>query len=187
MFVGHFGLAAAVKAAQPRVPLWSLMLATHFLEVIFVILFLAGGIESFQAVAPGTYGEALIDAQYSHSLLGALLLSALYGGLAAWRWGRTAGWVLGAVTFSHWLLDLLVHRADLPLLPGNAGDLPLLGFGLWQIPWLTAVVEGVLVVVGAVLYFRSVRERATVTWRAMVSGGAMALLLALGLIVDIVS
>ncbi|MFI7125064.1 permease [Nonomuraea sp. NPDC050153] len=187
MLVGHFGLAAAVKAAQPRVPLWSLMLATQFLDVIFVVLYLAGGIESFKAVTPGTYGEALIDAQYTHSLLGALLLSALYGGLGAWRWGRKAGWVLGATVFSHWLLDLLVHRPDLPLLPGNAGDLPLLGLGLWQVPWATAVVEGVLIVVGAVLYFRSVRERASTTWRAIASGGAMALLLALGLVVDVLS
>ncbi|GAA3212797.1 permease [Nonomuraea helvata] len=187
MFVGHFGLAAAVKATQSRVPLWSLMLATQFLDVIFVVLYLAGGIESFQAVAPGTYGEALIDARYTHSLLGALLLSALYGSLSAWRWGRRTGWVLGAVVFSHWLLDLLVHRADLPLLPGNAGGLPLLGLGLWQVPWATAVVEGVLLVAGAVLYFRSVRQRAASTWRAIVSGGVMALLLVLGLAVDVLS
>ncbi|MCA2225414.1 permease [Nonomuraea aurantiaca] len=187
MFVGHFGLAAAVKAGEPRVPLWSLMLATQFLDVIFVVLYLAGGIESFQAVAPGTYGEALINAQYTHSLLGALLLSALYGGLGARRWGRKTGWLLGAMVFSHWLLDLLVHRADLPLLPGNAGGLPLLGLGLWQVPWATAVIEGVLLVVGAVLYFRSVRQRAPVTWRAMVSGGVMAALLVLGLAVDVLS
>jgi hypothetical protein len=187
MFVGHFGLAAAVKAARPRVPLWSLMLATQFLDVVFVALYLAGGIESFQAVAPGTYGEALIDAQYTHSLLGALLLSALYGGLGARRWGREAGWTLGAVVFSHWLLDLLVHRADMPVLPGNAGDLPLLGLGLWQSPWATAVVEGVLLVAGAVMYFRSIRQRAAITWRAMVSGGVMTLLLVLGLAVDVLS
>ncbi|MEV0348692.1 permease [Nonomuraea sp. NPDC050680] len=187
MFIGHFGLAAAVKAREPRVPLWSLMLATQFLDVVFVVLYLAGGIESFKAVAPGTYGEALINAQYTHSLLGALLLSALYGGLGAWRWGRKTGWVLGAMVFSHWVLDLLVHRADLPLLPGNAGGLPLLGLGLWQVPWAAAVVEGILVVVGAVLYIRSVRRRAPVTWRAMVSGGVMAALLVLGLAVDVLS
>ncbi|MFI6316534.1 permease [Nonomuraea sp. NPDC050556] len=187
MFIGHFGLAAAVKAAQPRVPLWSLMLATQFLDVIFVGLYLAGGIESFQAVTQGTYGEALIDAQYTHSLLGALLLSAVYGALGAWRWGTKAGGVLGALVFSHWVLDLLVHRADLPLLPGNAGDLPLLGIGLWQTPWATGVVEGILLVVGAVLYFRSVRQRAPLTWRAMVSGGVMVVLLALGLAVDVLS
>ncbi|MEV1179204.1 permease [Nonomuraea sp. NPDC049784] len=187
MFVGHFGLAAAVKATQQRVPLWSLMLATQFLDVVFVVLYLAGGIESFRAVAPGTYGEALIDAQYTHSLLGALLLSALYGGLSAWRWGRKTGLVLGAVVFSHWLLDLVVHRADLPLLPGNAGGLPLLGLGLWQTPWATAAVEGVLLVAGAILYFRSVWRRAPGTWRAIVSGSVMTLLLVLGLAVDVLS
>ncbi|WP_233508466.1 hypothetical protein [Spongiactinospora gelatinilytica] len=95
--------------------------------------------------------------------------------------------MLGAVVFSHWPLDPLVHWADLPLLPGNAGDLPLLGLGLWQTPWATAVIEGVLVVAGAVLYFRSVRRRATDTWRAVVSGVVMSLLLAAGLAVDVLS
>ncbi|RBQ14066.1 permease [Spongiactinospora rosea] len=187
MFVGHFGVAAAVKAAEPRVPLWSLMLATQFLDVIFIGLYMAGGVESFRAVTSGTYGEALIDAGYTHSLLGALLLSALYGGVAAWRWGRKPGLVLGALVFSHWLLDLLVHRADLPLLPGNAGDLPLLGLGLWQTPWATAVIEGVLLAAGAVLYFRSVRRRATDTRRALVAGAVMSLLLVAGLAVDVLS
>ena len=49
--------------------------------------------------------------------------------------------MLAAVVFSHWLLDLIVHRADLPILPGNAGDLPRLGFGLWKVPAASILVE----------------------------------------------
>jgi membrane-bound metal-dependent hydrolase YbcI (DUF457 family) len=63
----------------------------------------------------------VIHADYTHSLLGALVLSALFGAVAGWRWDRRSGVLLGAVAFSHWVLDLIVHRPDLPILPGNAG------------------------------------------------------------------
>jgi hypothetical protein len=82
----------------------------------------------------------------------------LFGALAARPWGRRVGTILGAVVFSHWVFDLLVHRADMPLLPGNAGGLPLLGFGLWRMPAASAGVELVLVIVGSVLYWRAARR-----------------------------
>ncbi len=169
MIAGHFGLAAAVKGRAREVPLWALMLATVWLDVVFVPLLIAG-VETVDD-APGTdggYGDAVIHAEYTHSLVGALLLSALFGVIAARRWGRYVGSVLGAVAFSHWLLDLVVHRRDLPVLPGNAGDLPLLGFGLWKAPAVTIAVELALVVVGAILYWQA----ATQTARA--AGGAAA-------------
>ncbi|MEV8631246.1 permease [Streptosporangium sp. NPDC051023] len=156
MITGHFGLAAAVKSAQRPVPLWALMLATVWLDVVFVPLLLTGA-ESI-SLAPGTdggYGEGIIHADYTHSLLGAALIAALTGLLAARWWGRRSGTVIGAVVFSHWLLDLLVHRADLPLLPGNLGNLPLLGLGLWQYPWLAAGIEVALLLAGTFLYRRA--------------------------------
>ena len=64
------------------------------------------------------------------------------------------GGVIAAVAFSHWLLDLLVHRPDLPILPGNAGGLPLLGFGVWRFPVVAATLELILVLGGAYLYYR---------------------------------
>jgi hypothetical protein len=69
--------------------------------------------------------------------------------------------VLGAVVFSHWLLDLVVHRGDLPILPGNAGDLPRLGFGLWRVPAASVLVELALVVAGAWLYWRAAVQTST--------------------------
>ena len=162
MVAGHFGLAAAVKAKEPQVPLWSLMLATAWLDVLFVPLYIAG-IERIEP-APGTggtgYGEGVIYADYTHSLVGALALGLLFGLIAAVPWGRRTGAVLGAVVFSHWVLDLLVHRGDMPILPGNLGDLPRLGFGLWQIPLASAAAELALVAIGAVLYGRAAARRA---------------------------
>ena len=155
MIAGHFGLAAAVKAREPQVPLWALMLATAWLDVVFIPL-LATGTETIES-APGAtgYGSAVIHADYTHSLVGAFVLSALFGGAAMLPWGRRTGLVLGAVAFSHWLLDLLVHRGDMPILPGNAGDLPRLGLGLWQIPPLAIAIELALVLGGGYLYWRA--------------------------------
>ena len=62
--------------------------------------------------------------------------------------GSTAGLLLGAVAFSHWVLDLIVHRGDMPILPGNAGNLPLLGFGLWRVPVASILLEVTLLLLG---------------------------------------
>lgn len=159
MIAGHFGFAALVKAREPEVPLWGLMLATVWLDIIFVPLYLVG-IESIELV-PGTlgsYGAGYIHADYTHSLCGALLLATLFGCVAALPWGRRCGIVLGMVAFSHWLLDLVVHRRDMPLLPGNLGHLPKLGFGVWQWPLVAIAAEFALVALGSYCYWRAARH-----------------------------
>ena len=136
MVAGHFGLAAGVKKIAPRLPLWSLLLATFFLDVVFVF-FAAAGLEKIIPIDPANpnvYGGSLIQAYYTHSLVGAVLISAIAGLFAGWRWGKQGGYVIAGVVFSHWILDLIVHHPDLPILPGNFGNLPLLGFGLWSVP-----------------------------------------------------
>jgi hypothetical protein len=142
MIVGHFGLAAAVKSRERQVPLWVLMLATVWLDVLFVPL-VAVGIERFDPVPStgGGYGNVIIHADYTHSLVGAVVIAALFGIVAAVPWGRRTGAVLGIVVFSHWLLDLVLHRADMPILPGGIGGLPRVGLGLWQVPAASAAVE----------------------------------------------
>jgi hypothetical protein len=156
MIAGHFGLAAIVKSRAPRVPLWSLMLATVWLDVVFVPLFVMG-IETVKPVAGlhGGYGENIIYADYTHSLVGALILSVAFGLIFGVRWGRRCAIVLGLVSFSHWVLDLLVHRHDMPILPGNAGNLPRLGFGLWQFRPASILAELLLVILGALCYWRA--------------------------------
>ncbi len=161
MVAGHFGFAAAVKSQERQVPLWALMLATAWLDILFVPLLLAG-IERIDPV-PGTsggYGNAIIHADYTHSLVGAAAIAALFGVVAAVAWGRRTGVVLGAVVFSHWVLDLIVHRGDMPVLPGDIGSLPRLGFGLWQKPAAAALVELALVFIGSYLYWRAAVQTA---------------------------
>ncbi len=154
MFVGHFGLAAGVKAQTPAVPLWALFVASQLLDLIFIAITMPLGLESLQPVDPAhpdAYGGLIIHASYTHSLVGAALIAVVAALLTALRWGLPAGSVIGLIVFSHWVLDLIVHRPDMPILPGNAGDLPLLGFGLWQVPVAAAIAEGILTVGGGAL------------------------------------
>lgn len=161
MTAGHFGFAAVVKSQAPRVPLWALMFSTYLLDIVFIIL-VAAGIENFAPIDPAhpAYGQVIIRAYYSHSLVGAAFIALIAGLLASLAWGRRAGIVIGAVVISHWALDLLVQRPDLPILPGNLGNLPLLGLGLWQLPAVSAVVELALAIGGTYLYYRSAKNAA---------------------------
>jgi membrane-bound metal-dependent hydrolase YbcI (DUF457 family) len=156
VIAGHFGFAAMAKGREPATPLWMLMLATVWLDIVFVPLYLAG-IETMHSVSGSHagYGQGIIYADYTHSLLGALVLSALLGAIAGIFWGKRSAFIIGLVSFSHWVLDLLVHRADMPILPGNLGHLPRLGFGLWRFPAVSAAIELLLVLAGAWIYWRS--------------------------------
>lgn len=185
MFAGHFGLAAAVKAKSPTVPLWALMLSTQLLDVIFVPLYLSG-LESMVPVAAG-YGGNVIHADYTHSLVGAIIISLIAGLLCKHFFGKKGGLMIGTVAFSHWILDLLVHRADLPLLPGNLGNFPLLGLGLWKYPAVSILLESILIAIGFIMYYRSIiaggdRKHKTL---GVVAGAIMGILLVLSLITDI--
>jgi hypothetical protein len=162
MIAGHFGLAAGVKSQATDVPLWSLMLGSVWLDVVFVPLF-AAGVETIEPVSgtAGGYGNGIIHADWTHSLVGALVLSAIYGLAFLPRWGRRAAWILAAMAFSRWLLDLVVHRGDMPLLAGNAGGLPTMGLGLWRWPLVAAAVELALILVGGLFYWRAARDAVT--------------------------
>jgi len=186
MFAGHFGLAAGVKAKSPEVPLWALMLGTQLLDVVFVPLYLTGAETMDEQLGSG-YGDLIIHADYSHSLLGALIISFLAGLLAKRFWGMRAGRVIAAVVFSHWILDLVVHRSDMPLLPGNLGSLPLLGLGAWSNEGLSIGLEVILLAIGFTMYFRSAlgESEGRSKKAALISSSVMGSLLVFSLLTDV--
>jgi hypothetical protein len=133
MFVGHYGVSLAAKRWAPGLSLGWLFLAVQALDLLFAGLVLAG-VEKMDIV-PGFTAYNPYDLYfmpYSHSLLGALGWSALVALLARGLLGRrgaVAATVLGACVFSHWVLDVPMHTADMPL-AGN--DSMKIGLGLWH-------------------------------------------------------
>jgi len=147
MFLGHFGVALASKRLAPAVSLGVLVLAAQFLDLLWPVLLLLGVEEV--AVTGGTIPLEFVQYPYSHSFLFALI----WGGVAAGvfygvRADRRDAGVVGLLVVSHWMLDLLVHSPDLPLYPGG----PLVGFGLWEWPWLAFALEFAILAGGAVVY-----------------------------------
>lgn len=195
MTTGHFGFAAMVKSSETRVPLWALLVATYLMDIVFIFL-VSAGVESFAPLNPGhpAYGQVIIHAYYSHSLIGSIVPAFVAGMLAGWAWGKRAGLVIGGAVFSHWVLDLIVHRPDLPIMPGNLWNLPLLGFGLWRIPVISGLVELTLAVAGTYLYYKSalkspaaVSEDGGSRTKAVLSSGVLGILLLSLFTVDVLS
>ena len=157
MFIGHFAAAMAAKRAAPGVSLGWLFAAAQLPDLLWPALLLAG-VERAR-VAPGDTAFtplAFDHYPWSHSLLMVLLWGALLAGLHRRQRGGAAGGatVLGALVVSHWVLDWITHRPDLPLAPG-AG--PRLGLGLWNSVAATLAVELLLFAAGAWLYARATR------------------------------
>jgi hypothetical protein len=153
MFIGHYGVSFAAK--QKSIPLWLLFLAVQFLDVVWSVLVMLG-IEKLR-ITPGITAANALDLYYmpyTHGLAGALLLSALFGAVSAWFIGSDRWkifWIAAAAVFSHWLLDLIVHAPDMPLMV----DTLKVGFGLWNFPWLSLPLELVTLWAGAFLYARN--------------------------------
>ncbi len=146
------------KRAAPAASLGTMMLAAMFADVLFCV-FLLAGIEHV-AIEPGiTAVNALdlYDIPYSHSLLLDGVWAAALAGICLWRGaGRRVTWVVFAAVLSHWLLDWISHRPDMPLAPGVARYY---GLGVWQSVAATVIVEGGLWLAGIVLYARATYAR----------------------------
>jgi hypothetical protein len=150
VFVGHLAAALGAKRVEPRLPLAALVGAAFGLDILWPI-FLLAGVEVVR-VDPGNTAFTPLDfASYpwSHSLLLALAWGGLAGWVAARRQGAArTGVVLAALVVSHWVLDVIAHRPDLPIWPGG----PVAGLGLWHSVPATFAVEGALLVAGLAVY-----------------------------------
>jgi hypothetical protein len=110
---------------------------------------------------------------YTHGLPGSIVCSLIFGGIVAWfmpaNRGRTA-LLVAAASFSHWILDLIVHRPDLPLYDNSAK----VGFGLWQHVAVSFPLELIVLGVGAWLYARTITfKRPFLFWGFVIFLAAM--------------
>ena len=148
MFVGHYAAALAAKAAEPRAPLWTYVAGCQLLDIGWSSL-LMGGVEKMR-IDPALPGSPL-DLYYmpfTHSLPAALAWSAAATVVSkpALKLPWSASLMIGAVVFSHWIADFLVHRPDLELFPHGAK----VGLGFWNFPLPEMALEmGLVAITGA--------------------------------------
>jgi hypothetical protein len=176
MFIGHFGVGLAGKRLEPRASLGTWFLSAQFVDLLWPLFVLLGW--EHVRIAPGiTRVNALdfTDYPYTHSLAAVLVWAVVFALVYYARTRRQhTALLLGAGVLSHWFLDLIVHRPDLPLAPGTDARF---GLGLWNSRPGSLIAEIGLYAVGAGLYLASTRVRDGIgRW------GAWALLLFLPLV-----
>ncbi|HEU4352718.1 MAG TPA: hypothetical protein VFR66_12675 [Burkholderiales bacterium] len=156
MFLGHFAVGLAAKRMAPEVSLGTLFLAAQLADLVWPTLVLAG-IEAF-SIRPGITAVTPLDFTrypYSHGLAGMALCGAGLGLIYFILKPRVfAALFLFPVVMSHWLLDFVSHRPDLPLTLTGAERF---GLGLWHSRIATLAVEGLLFAACAWIYARSTR------------------------------
>jgi membrane-bound metal-dependent hydrolase YbcI (DUF457 family) len=157
MFIGHFGVGFGAKAAAPKASLGTLFLASQFVDLLWPSLLLIGA--ERVRIVPGITRVTPLDFEsypISHSLLAVVgwgvLFALVYQAVRKYPRGAV---VLAVAVVSHWLLDLIVHRPDLPLIPGGVR----VGFDLWASLPGTLAVETVIFAVGVALYLRKTAAR----------------------------
>lgn len=169
MFTGHYSASFAGKALagksgdkdnDKRIPLWLLFIAVQFIDVLWSIFVLLG-IEKVRIV-PGITASNALDLYYmpyTHSLLGVLCWSALAYAVCQMvpqLRGESTGLIVAAAVFSHWILDLIVHRPDLALYD-SVGKV---GFGLWNYRGAAFALEMAVLLGGAAMLYRTALHKA---------------------------
>ena len=156
--IGHLAVGFAAKPVAPRVPLWIFLVASEVNELLY-FLFTTVGLEG-KAVTTMSFSEGVrhltaTSNPWSHGLFMSIVwsLAAAALGFLFYKDRRTS-LLLGAVVFSHWLLDFLMH-SNLPLFFDGS---PLLGLGLENSGpgfLFITIFDLVILAAGIGIYFRS--------------------------------
>lgn len=156
MFAGHYGASFALKRVEQRASLGYLFLAAQFMDVVWAVLVLFG-IERVQVVRLPSSPLIMTFIPFTHSLEGSLFWALVvflgFRFLPAFKGTRPSrvALIMALAVFSHWVLDLLVHRPDLGLL----GDADKVGLGLYNYPAIAFPLEALVLGAGLWLYLRS--------------------------------
>jgi hypothetical protein len=157
MFIGHPATSFAAKRFAPNVSLGTLFAATMWIDLVWPFLLIAG-VEHVR-IDPGNTAFTPLDFYdypITHSLLSVIgwsLAAAIVYRLVRRPWREAA--IVGALVLSHWVLDFITHRPDLPLWPGG----PKVGLGLWSSVPGTVAVEVAIFLAGLVMYLRATTAR----------------------------
>jgi FtsH-binding integral membrane protein len=160
MFLGHYGVGLASKKVASEASLGTYFMAGVFLDLLWPV-FLLLGLEHVKIDPGNTLVTPLnfYDYPYSHSLLMSVVWSLLFGGAYYLiKRNKKISIILGICVFSHWILDFIVHRADLPLSPGVE---TFYGLGLWNSLPATLIVELLIFFIGLYLYLKTTKSKKT--------------------------
>ncbi len=161
MFIGHYGIALAAKRVDKNISLGLLFFATQFADILFFLLVLLG-IEKMSFV-PGITKVSPLDFTYypySHGLAASLFWAGLFFAVLKMTPSKpdsnknTIALAMGATVFSHFILDVLVHRTDLPLLGGDSYKI---GLGLWNYVFASSLIELLIFLSGLWMYLKSTK------------------------------
>lgn len=157
MFIGHYAVGLAGKRFAPQTSLAALIAAPTLLDLLWPIFILLGWEQV--RIEPGNTAFTplnFVSYPFSHSLVAAIawatLFALAYYLFTRYRPGAFMIWI-GVV--SHWFLDFVTHRPDMPIYPGGTRY----GLGLWNHPILTVIIEVLLYVVGIWIYAKGTRDR----------------------------
>jgi membrane-bound metal-dependent hydrolase YbcI (DUF457 family) len=157
MFLGHFGVGFAAKKPAPQVSLGTFFLAAQWADLLWPILLILK--LEHVTINPGDTISTPLNFDhypYTHSLvfqLGwSLLLALVY---FAFRKNLKNAVIVGLLVVSHWVLDFLVHRPDLPILPNG----PFVGLGLWNNLTVTLILECVFFFGGVFIYYKTTKPK----------------------------
>ena len=158
MFIGHFGVGLAAKKIDSRPSLGTFFMASQFVDLLWP-LFLLLGLERVKVEAGNTAFTPLdfIYYPFSHSLLAAIIWGLLFGIIYFLiKKNYKTSILMGLLVLSHWVLDFITHRPDLPLVPWSAYKV---GLGMWNSVILTIIVEGSIFIIGAYLYLTCTKAK----------------------------
>ncbi|HEY0748414.1 MAG TPA: hypothetical protein VGD63_17055 [Steroidobacteraceae bacterium] len=157
MFIGHFAVGFAAKRLAPRTNMALLIGAAVFLDILWPIFVLLGWEQA--RIDPGNTRYTPLAFTYypwSHSLVMSIVwatgFALIYYAATRYRPGAFAIW-LGVL--SHWILDWISHRPDMPIYPGG----PRVGLALWNSIPGTMMVEILMFAAGVGLYMAVTRAR----------------------------
>ena len=161
MFIGHDAVALAAKRIAPRTSLGTLIMAVGWLDLVWPV-FLLLGIEHVQ-IDPGNTAFTplnFVDYPYTHSLLFAVIWAAAFGTIYFLiRRDLRASLITAVAVVSHWVLDAVVHRPDLLLMPGGDSRI---GLGLWNSIPATLTIEIAMFAAGIIVYLRATTAKGAI-------------------------
>ena len=162
MFVGHYGIGLALKSADKKLNLGWIFLAAMLPDILLGI-FVVFGIEKI--IIPVNYPQLhylLFDFPLSHSLGATIIWSVIILILVKLFWpnkisnkSRVAV-ILSLAYFSHFLLDVIVHIPEIPILGDNSFKI---GLGLWNVLPVELILELCIALFGLLMYLKVNREK----------------------------